>query len=65
LNVAFTMAILDLISRVHLASLAVMLQKQLKYSTLSDCFLIYHYLYCGWLPWDSHYLSFSTFISIL
>ena len=27
-------------------------------------FLIYHNLQWGWLPWDSHHLSFSTFISI-
>ena len=28
-------------------------------------FLMYHNLYCGWLPWDSHHLIFlPTFISI-
>jgi len=27
-------------------------------------FLLYHNLHCGWLSWDSHYLRFSTFISI-
>jgi len=38
LNTAFAMAILDLISRVHLASFVITIPKQLKYSTLSQSF---------------------------
>jgi hypothetical protein len=38
LNGAFAMAILDLISRVHLASFVIMLPKYLKYFTFSSCF---------------------------
>ena len=38
LNAGFAMAILDLISRVHLASFVIMLYKQLKYSTFSSRF---------------------------
>jgi hypothetical protein len=38
LNAALAMAILDLISRVHLASFVIMLPKQLKYVTFSSCF---------------------------
>jgi hypothetical protein len=35
LNAAFAVAILDLISRVHLPSFVIVLPKQLKYSTFS------------------------------
>jgi len=38
LNAAFAMAILDLISRLHLPSFVNMLPKNLKHSTFSSCF---------------------------
>ena len=51
LNAAFAMAILDLISRVHLASFVTMLPKQLKYSIFSSCFW-FIIIYWGWVKWS-------------
>ena len=55
-NEAFVIAILDLISRVHLGLYDVMLDKCLKYSRFSNCF-IYHVLYWVWLILDPFYIS--------
>jgi hypothetical protein len=44
LKATFAMAILDLILRIHFASLVIRLLKNLKYSTLSSSFLSYRNL---------------------
>jgi hypothetical protein len=56
-NSAFAMIILDLILHVRLATFVVM--QIIEISHFLHLFLIYHELYWGWSPWDSHYLSFS------
>lgn len=64
-NAAFALAILGLISRVHLAPFVIMLPKQLKYSTFSCYFL--SILICivdGYLEILITLVFFSTFTSI-
>jgi len=38
--------------------------KTVKISHFLPLIFVVYNLYCGWLPWVSHYLSFSTFIFI-
>jgi len=49
LNAALAIAILRLISQVHLPSFVKILPKYLKDSTFSSCFLVYHNFYWQWL----------------
>ena len=59
LNIDFTIAILDLVVRVHLASSVVCHATQIiEIFHIMQLFLVCHNLWWGWLPWDSHYLSF-------
>ena len=55
LNEVFAIAILHLISQVHLPSFVKMLPKYLKDCTFSSRFLVYHNFYWEWLFWNSHY----------
>ena len=57
LNAAFTMTILDLISRLQLASFVIMLPIQLKYSTFPSCFGSIKFR-TGDRSFHSYYLSF-------
>jgi hypothetical protein len=50
LNAAFAMAILDLISHVHLPSFVNMLPKYLKHSTFSSCFWLVEQANKIWVP---------------
>ena len=56
LNAAFVLASLDLISRLHLASFIIMLNKTDEMFHILRLFLINHNLYRGWLPPDYHHL---------
>jgi hypothetical protein len=56
-NADFAMEIVDLISRVHLASFFIMLPK-LSNILILQLFLIYNKLYWRWFPSDFHYLRF-------
>ena len=59
LNTALAIAILGLISPVHLPSFVKMLSKYLKDSTFSSCFfLVYHNFYWEWLSGISDYICF-------
>jgi len=59
-----SVGILDLISRVHLVTLAIRLPIYLKYPTFSSCFWSIIKLSGDSLSWDSHYLRYYHFISI-
>ena len=59
LNIDFTIAILDLVVRVHLASFVVCHATQIiEIFHIMQLFLVCHNLWWGWLPWDAHYLRF-------
>ena len=57
LNAALAMTIMDRVLPVHLASFLSWFPNILNVPC-SPFFYIHHSLYCGWLPWDSHYLIF-------